>query len=93
VTLQRPELGNGEGAVPDAENFVVKSSGVSTSGGKTCGSNLTRTGKWLAAGSGDSEAKEFPAVTRISGFAATTFDVLFRDEQMGTHAANYTCVR
>jgi len=45
--------GDGEATFPDAENFVVKSSGISTIGGKTHKSNSTRTGKWLAADCGD----------------------------------------
>jgi len=51
-----PELhyqGDGEASFPDPENFVVKSSGVSTNGGKTVASKLTRTGKWLSADCGD----------------------------------------
>jgi hypothetical protein len=51
-----PELhyqGDGEASFPDPENFVVKSSGVSTNGGKTLSMNSTRTGKWLSANCGD----------------------------------------
>jgi len=45
--------GDGEARFPDSENFVVKSSGVSTSGGTTVKVNSTRTGKWLGADCGD----------------------------------------
>ena len=51
-----PELhyqGDGEASFPDPEHFVVKSSGVSTNGGKTLNMNSTRTGKWLSADCGD----------------------------------------
>jgi hypothetical protein len=45
--------GDGEATFPDAENFVVKSTGVSTIGGKNRTTSSTRTGKWLAADCGD----------------------------------------
>jgi Protein of unknown function (DUF3617) len=45
--------GDGEASFSDPENFVVKSSGVSTNGGKTSTSSSTRTGKWLSADCGD----------------------------------------
>jgi Protein of unknown function (DUF3617) len=45
--------GDGEASFPDAENFVVKSSGSSTSAGKPRNSSSTRTGKWLTADCGD----------------------------------------
>jgi Protein of unknown function (DUF3617) len=45
--------GDGEASFPDPENFVVKSSGVSTNGGKTLTMNSTKTGKWLSADCGD----------------------------------------
>lgn len=51
-----PDLGyqgDGEASFPDPDNFVVKSSGVSTNGGKTLSLNSTRTGKWLSADCGD----------------------------------------
>jgi hypothetical protein len=51
-----PELGyqgDGEASFSDSENFVMKSSGVSTMDGKTKASNFTRTGKWLGADCGD----------------------------------------
>jgi hypothetical protein len=51
-----PELhyqGDGEASFSDSKNFVVKSSGISTIGGKTRTSTSTRTGKWLAADCGD----------------------------------------
>jgi len=45
--------GDGEASFPDSENFVVKSSGVLTAGGKTHDSRSVRTGKWLSADCGD----------------------------------------
>jgi hypothetical protein len=51
-----PELGyqgEGEASFPDPENFVVKSSGVLTVGGKAHASSSVRTGKWLSANCGD----------------------------------------
>jgi hypothetical protein len=44
--------GQGEATFSDADNFTVKSSGVSTAGGKTIQVNSTRTGKWLSADCG-----------------------------------------
>ena len=45
--------GDGEATFPDAENFVVKYSGTSTTAGKTRSTKYTRTGKWLSADCGD----------------------------------------
>lgn len=45
--------GDGEATFADANNFMVKSSGVSTIAGKTKTSTTTRTGKWLGADCGD----------------------------------------
>ena len=45
--------GDGEATFPDSENFTVKSSGVSTVGGKSRASSSTRTGKWLGADCGE----------------------------------------
>ena len=44
--------GDGEASFSDADNFTVKSSGVSTAGGKSVQSKSTRTGKWLSADCG-----------------------------------------
>jgi hypothetical protein len=45
--------GDGEASFPDPENFIVKSSGVLTVGGKTRASSSVRTGKWLSADCGN----------------------------------------
>jgi len=45
--------GDGEASFPDAENFVVRSSGASTVEGKTVTSTSTKTAKWLSADCGD----------------------------------------
>jgi Protein of unknown function (DUF3617) len=50
--------GDGEATFYNSENFVVKSSGVSTAGGKSHTSTSTRTGKWLSADCGDLKAIE-----------------------------------
>ena len=57
-----PELGyEGDGeATPDANNFTVKSTGVSTISGKTRTSSTTRTGKWLGTDCGDLKPMEAP---------------------------------
>ena len=44
--------GEGEATFSDVDNFTVKSSGISTAGGKTIKVNSTRTGKWLSADCG-----------------------------------------
>ena len=53
--------GEGEATFSDADNFTVKSSGVSTAGGKTIKVNSTRTGKWLSADCGG--VKPMDAIT------------------------------
>jgi hypothetical protein len=45
--------GDGEASFPDPEDFVVKSSGVLTSGDKTRNIKSTRTAKWISADCGD----------------------------------------
>jgi Outer membrane protein len=44
--------GEGEARFSDPENFIVKSSGVTTNGGNTVKTSSTRTGKWLSANCG-----------------------------------------
>ncbi len=45
--------GDGEATFADPDNFIVKSSGVMTAGGKTVKVSSTRVGKWLGADCGD----------------------------------------
>lgn len=45
--------GEGDARFPDSENFVVRSSGVTTSGAETLKVSSTKTGKWLRADCGD----------------------------------------
>lgn len=45
--------GDGEATFPDSENFVVKSTGVTTTEGKAKTQKVTSTGKWLAPDCGD----------------------------------------
>jgi Protein of unknown function (DUF3617). len=44
--------GDGEATFPDSKNFVVKSSGVTTTEGTAKAQKVTSTGKWLAADCG-----------------------------------------
>jgi hypothetical protein len=50
--------GDGEAIFPSSENYVVKSSGTMTSGGKARATNSTITAKWLAADCGDLKPAE-----------------------------------
>jgi hypothetical protein len=45
--------GDGEANFPDSKNFIVKSTGVTTTGGTAKTQKVTSTGKWLAADCGD----------------------------------------
>ncbi len=45
--------GDGEATFSNSDNFVVKSTGVSTAGGKSQSSSSVRTGKWLSTDCGD----------------------------------------
>ena len=60
--------GEGEATFSDADNFTVKSSGVSTAGGKTLKVNSTRTGKWLSADCGG--VKPMDATTTDAQYSA-----------------------
>ena len=51
-------VGDGEATFTNSHNFVIKSSGVSTAGGRSHSSTYTRTGKWLSADCGDLKPRE-----------------------------------
>jgi hypothetical protein len=52
--------GDGEATFLYANNFTVKSTGVSTIGGKTRTSSTTRIGKWLGTDCGELKPMEAP---------------------------------